>query len=77
MQLLEKKRIVNGGIRTDHALRISTLGVVKAPGKTGILKSITLQVEKKIREIRKVDFSTWCMPEQPTGYIKCKNFDFL
>lgn len=80
MQLIEptiirRSKKVKSSIDTDD---LFSLALVKMLGKIEIDdKLIPLKVEKKDPPLNFADLSSWCMPVQPVGYIKCKNFDFL
>lgn len=41
------------------------------------MKDVPEKHSTVIREKRKRKFKAWSMPEQPTGYIKCRDYDFL
>ena len=61
-----------------NPLRLSSFSLTNESGKIGIVKNLPLRIEKLERYIKRVvDFSTWCMPEQEVGYIKCKKYDFF
>ncbi len=77
MQLLEKeKATTRRRNRGAYVLRISSSGLVSTLGKPGILKMMPARIEKRTEQ-RIKEFSTWCMPEQQVGYIKCKKYDFF
>ena len=78
MQLQLKKIPNRHGKLRGNSLRLSSFSLINESGKIGIVKTLPLRFEKKERYIKRVvDFSTWCMPEQPIGYIKCKRYDFF
>ena len=76
---LQLKKILNGqGKVRANPLRLSSFSLIDESGKVGIVKTLPLRFEKKERYIKRVvDFSTWCMPVQAVGYIKCKRYDFF
>jgi len=79
MQLLEVKKIASrqGKLR-ENTLRLSSFSLTNEFGKIGIVKTMPVRNEKKEQFIKRVvDFSTWCMPDQLVGYIKCKKYDFF
>ena len=78
MQLQLKKTPNRQGKTRENPLRLSSFSLITESGKIGIVKTLPLRFEKKERYIKRVvDFSTWCMPEQADGYIKCKRYDFF
>ena len=78
MQLQLKKNLNRQEKVGENPLRLSSFSITNESGKIGIVKTLPLRFEKKERYIKRVvDFSTWCMPEQAVGYIKCKRYDFF
>ena len=78
MQLLQENRIVNTQRRLRKAsLSLSTVNANTRPGKMGIVKPIGSKIIKKQSLEKPTEFSTWNLPEQPTGYIKCREHDFF
>ena len=78
MQLLEEKKIVNRQRKVrENPLRLSSFSLNSQFGTTGIVKTMPVRIEKKERFIKVADFSSWCMPVQPEGYIKCRKYDFF
>jgi hypothetical protein len=43
----------------------------------GIVKPIGSKIIKKQSLEKPTEFSTWNLPEQPSGYIKCREHDFF
>lgn len=77
MQLLQENRIAN----TQRKLRKASLSLssvnANTPGKMGIVKPIGSKIIKKQSLEKPTEFSTWNLPEQPSGYIKCREHDFF
>ncbi len=78
MQLLEEKKMKNRQRKvSDNTLRLSSFSLNSEFGKIGIVKTMPVRIEKNERYLKVFDFSSWCMPEQPVGYIKCRKYDFF
>ena len=56
---------------------LSSLSLVHHLGRIDFVKVGPRIREKMEQYFRLEDFPGWCMPDQPAGYIKCRNFDFL
>ncbi|WP_276502752.1 hypothetical protein [Terrimonas pollutisoli] len=78
MQLLQENRIANAPQRLRKAsLPLSSVNVNNRAGKMGIVKPIGGKIIKKKNLEKPADFSTWSLPEQASGYIKCREHDFF
>ena len=78
MQLLQENRIVNTQRRLRKtSLSLSSVNANTLPGKMGIVKPIGSKIIKKQSLEKPAEFSTWSLPEQPSGYIKCREHDFF
>lgn len=78
MQLQLKKIPNRQGKVRENPLRLSSFSLINESGKIGIVKTLPLRFEIKERYIKRVvDFSSWCMPVQADGYIKCRKYDFF
>ena len=77
MQLTESKKLENRQRRVKKSIgtpQFSSYGL--------IYRSCKIEIKNLEKDDRKsqpgvLDFSNWCMPEQPVEYIKCKKHDFL
>ena len=77
MQLVIEKKIADRPKRLrDISPRFSS-DFTNQPGKTGVVKTMPVKFEKKEQPEKTTDFSSWSMPEQEMGVIKCREHDFL
>jgi len=77
MQLTESKKLENRPRKVKKSIgtpQFSSYGLIYRSGKVEIKN---LEEDDKKKQSHIIDFSSWCMPEQPTEYIKCKKHDFL
>lgn len=77
MQLTESKKLENRQGRVKKSIgtpQFSSYGLIYRSGKIEIKN---LEKDDTKNQPGVLDFSNWCMPEQPAEYIKCKKHDFL
>jgi hypothetical protein len=60
-------------IKTHH---LSSFGILNR-NSFEIINSGDRPVNKEENESKLSKFSDWSMPDQPLGYIRCKNHDFF
>lgn len=78
MQLAVEKKIINRSKKLgERSAPFSSLGIRGEPGKIGVVKAMPVKFEKKQQQEKPLDFSSWNMPEQENGVIKCREYDFL
>ena len=78
MQLLQENRIANTPRKLRKAsLILSSVSAGNPAGKMGIIKPIGSKIIKKKNYEKPADYSTWSLPEQASGYIKCREHDFF
>jgi hypothetical protein len=78
MQLLEQKLIVNRAKNNGVVSpMLSTLCCPDQPGNVAVVKKMPVKFEKKPITQKQGDFSSWNMPVQENGVIKCRDHDFL
>ena len=78
MSLLVEKKIINRPKKIRELTpRFSAFSLTSEPGKTGVVKAIPVNFEKKEQPEKTNDFSGWTMPRQEIGVIKCREHDFL
>jgi hypothetical protein len=77
MQLVAEQNPVHSpkGIRKISP-RYSS-GLFNEPGETGVVKTMPVKFNKRQQPEKPADFSSWIMPEQEMGVIKCREHDFL
>jgi hypothetical protein len=77
MQVTESIKLENRQRKVKKSIgtpQFSSYGLIYRSGKVEI-KNLEKDDTKKQPDV--IDFSNWCMPEQPEEYIKCKRHDFL
>lgn len=77
MQLTELKKLENRQRKVKKSTgtpQFSSYGLIYRSGKIEIKN---LEEDNKKKQPAMINFSSWCMPEQPTEYVKCKKHDFL
>ena len=80
MQQLGKKKFTSSQKKASHTIEprsLSSFSLINRFGKVEIVNVLPEKVEKKEQYFKGEDFSGWCMPDQPAGYIKCRQYDFL
>ena len=78
MQLLEQKLIVNRAKNKGVVSPLlSKFGHPDLLGTIAVVKKMPVKFEKKPISQKQGDFSSWNMPEQENGVIKCREHDFL
>jgi len=60
----------------DISPRFSS-GLTNQLDKVGVVKTMPVKFERKEQLEKTMDFSSWSMPEQEMGVIKCREHDFL
>jgi len=80
MQQIGKKKLTSHLRKAstfEKTPSLSTFSLVHRFGKVEIVNVYPGNKEQKDQYFKIPDFPGWCMPEQLTGYIKCKKYDFL
>ncbi len=77
MQLVAEQQIVRPPKEIRKISPRYSADFADQPGKTGVIKTMPVKFEKKQKPEKPADFSSWSMPEQETGVIKCREHDFL
>ena len=77
MQLVAEQNISNPPKQIRKISPRYSSGFTIEPGKTGVLKTMPVKFETKQQPGKPADFSSWNMPQQEMGVIKCREHDFL
>lgn len=78
MPLLRENRAVNMPRRPGKtSLPLSAVDVNGLTRKMGMVKPIDSKMIKRQRLEKPTEFLTWNLPEQDSGYIKCREHDFF
>lgn len=78
MQLAVEKKVINRSKKLrELSAPFSSFGIRSEMGKIGVVKAMPVKFEKKQQKEKPLDFSSWNMPEQENGVIKCRDHDFL
>ena len=77
MQLVAEKKIAERPKRIREISSRFSSGLTNQPGKPAVVKTMPVKFEKKEQPEKASDFSSWSMPDQEMGVIKCREHDFL
>ena len=78
MQLLEEKHVVRRAKNNSVvSAMLSTFSYPDQPANIAVVKKMPVKFEKKPISQKQGDFSSWNMPVQENGVIKCREHDFL
>lgn len=77
MQLVAEKKIAERPKRIREISSRFSSDLTSQFGKPGVVKTMPVKFEKKEQPEKTTDFSSWSMPEQEMGVIKCREHDFL
>lgn len=77
MQVLEEKRKLNRQKDPgEPASLFTSICRPGLPGNTAVIKKLPVKFEKKQVFDKPADFSSWSMPAQEEGVIKCRKHEF-
>ncbi len=76
MPLIEEKRIIDRTKRGHAAPLLTSLGGVDYRVSTAVVKAMPVKFEKKQLVEKPADYSSWNMPLQEDGVIKCREHEF-
>lgn len=77
MQLIEEQGISNRQKNRREILPLlSSINRPDQPGTIAVIKKMPVKFEKKQPAEKRADFSSWNMPVQENGVIKCREHDF-
>jgi len=80
MQQIGKKKLTSRLREASPFVKTPSLSNFSLVHRFGKVEIVNVQPEKKEQKdqyFKIPDFPGWCMPEQPVGYIKCRQYDFL
>jgi hypothetical protein len=77
MQLVAEQTPVHPSKRIRKISPRYSSGFFDEPGEPGVVKTMPVKFSIRQQPEKPADFSSWNMPEQEIGVIKCREHDFL
>lgn len=76
MPLIAEKSLI-GCTKSPETHLPGLPALVQQSAQKALIKTLPVRFEKKKQAVKEfTDFSTWNMPEQESGVIKCRDHDF-